>query len=115
MAVAYFGLNEIDMNQETQTELEAAAFRSLVKHLDKRKDVQNIDLMTLAGFCRNCMSKWLMAAANEKGVAMDYDQAREHVYCMPYSEWKDNHQLPATEAQMAAFAATEKANKSAKI
>jgi hypothetical protein len=115
MAVAYFGLNEIDMNQETQTELEAAAFRSLVKHLDKRKDVQNIDLMTLAGFCRNCMSKWLMAAANEKGVAMDYDQAREHVYCMPYSEWKDNHQLPATEAQMTAFAATKKANKSAKI
>tara|TARA_B110000967_G_C18454320_1_gene349423 strand:+ start:13 stop:360 length:348 start_codon:yes stop_codon:yes gene_type:complete len=115
MAVAYFGLNEIDMNQQTQTELEAAAFRSLVKHLDKRKDVQNIDLMTLAGFCRNCMSKWLMAAANEKGVAMDYDKAREYVYCMPYSEWKDNHQLPATEAQMTAFAATEKANKSAKI
>ena len=115
MAVAYFCLNEIDMNQQTQTEIEAAAFRSLVKHLDKRKDVQNIDLMTLAGFCRNCLSKWLMAAANEKGVAMDYDQAREHVYCMPYSEWKDNHQLPATEAQITAFEATEKANKSAKI
>ena len=114
MAVAYFGLYERDMDQQTQTELEAAAFRSLVKHLDKRKDVQNIDLMILAGFCRNCMSKWLMAAAEDQGVAMDYDQAREHVYCMPYCEWKDNHQLPATDAQMAAFSANEKAKKMAK-
>jgi len=97
------------MDQQTQTELEAAAFRSLVKHLDKRKDVQNIDLMILAGFCRNCMSKWLMGAAKDKGVAMDYDQAREQVYCMPYDEWKKDHQLPATEAQMSAFAAIEKA------
>lgn len=115
MAVAYFGLNEIYMDQQTQTELEAAAFRTLVKHLDNRKDVQNIDLMILAGFCRNCMSKWLMAAAEEKGVAMDYDQAREHVYCMPYGEWKDNHQLPATEAQMTAFSAIEKAKTMAKV
>lgn len=69
MAVDYFGLSEIDMDQQTQTELEAAAFRSLVKHLDKRKDVQNIDLMILAGFCRNCMSKWLMAAAEDQGLA----------------------------------------------
>ena len=109
MAVVYLGVIEIDMDQQTQTELEAAAFRRLVKHLDNRKDVQNIDLMILAGFCRNCMSKWLMAAADEKGVAMDYDQAREHVYCMPYSEWKDHHQLPATEAQMMAFSAIERA------
>ena len=115
MAVAYFGLYERDMDQQTQTELEAAAFRSLVKHLDKRKDVQNIDLMILAGFCRNCMSKWLMAAAEDQGVAMDYDQAREHVYCMPYGEWKDNQQLPATDAQMAAFSANEKAKKMAKV
>jgi hypothetical protein len=99
------------MDQQTQTELEAAAFRSLVKHLDKRKDVQNIDLMILAGFCRNCMSKWLMAAAEEQGVAMDYDQAREQVYLMPYTQWKQNHQLPATEAQMAAYSAMGTAKK----
>ena len=115
MAVDYFGLSEIDMDQQTQTELEAAAFRSLVKHLDKRKDVQNIDLMILAGFCRNCMSKWLMAAAEDQGVGMDYDQAREHVYCMPYSEWKSQHQLPATEAQIAAFSAIEKSKNKAKV
>ena len=115
MAIDYFGLSEIDMDQQTQTELEAAAFRSLVKHLDKRKDVQNIDLMILAGFCRNCMSKWLMAAAKDQGVDMGYDQAREHVYCMPYSEWKGQHQLPATEAQTAAFSAIEKSKNKAKV
>ena len=97
------------MNPQTQTELEAAAFRSLVKHLDHRKDVQNIDLMILAGFCRNCMSKWLLAAADEQGFAMNYDEAREHVYCMPYGEWKEHHQLPATEEQKKAFSAKEKA------
>ena len=97
------------MNPQTQTELEAAAFRSLVKHLDHRKDVQNIDLMILAGFCRNCMSKWLLAAADEQGFAMNYDEAREHVYCMPYDEWKEHHQLPATEEQKKAFSAKEKA------
>ncbi|MDE0927109.1 MAG: DUF1244 domain-containing protein [Methylophilaceae bacterium] len=97
------------MNPQAQTELEAAAFRSLVKHLDGRKDVQNIDLMILAGFCRNCMSKWLLAAADEKGVAMNYDEAREHVYRMPYGEWKENHQLSATEEQRKAFSAMEKA------
>ena len=97
------------MNPQTQTELEAAAFRSLVKHLDSRKDVQNIDLMTLAGFCRNCMSKWLLAAADEQSVAMNYDEAREHVYCMPYGEWKEYHQLPATEEQIKTFSAMEKA------
>ena len=115
MAVDYFAVIEIYMDQQTQTELEAAAFRRLVKHLDNRKDVQNIDLMTLAGFCRNCLSKWLLAAADEKGIAMDYDQAREHVYCMPYSEWKDHHQLPATEAQMNAFSVVEKAKKATKV
>ncbi|MBT7330936.1 MAG: DUF1244 domain-containing protein, partial [Oceanospirillaceae bacterium] len=88
--------NPLATQTQTQTEMEAAAFRKLVAHLDSRKDVQNIDLMILAGFCRNCMSKWLMAAADEQGVAMDYDQAREQVYRMPYEQWKQNHQTPAT-------------------
>ena len=103
------------MDKSVQTEIEAAVFRRLITHLDEHKDVQNIELMILAGFCRNCMSKWLMAAANERGVAMDYDQAREHVYCMPYGEWKDHHQLPATEAQMAALKAVEQAKQLAKV
>ncbi|GAA5316072.1 MAG: DUF1244 domain-containing protein [Candidatus Pelagadaptatus aseana] len=96
------------MSTDTQTELEAAAFRRLVAHLDKRKDVQNIDLMILAGFCRNCLSKWYLAEAEERGVDMDYDRAREVVYGMPYDEWKDKYQLPATPEQMAAFEATQK-------
>ncbi|WP_439135485.1 DUF1244 domain-containing protein [Pseudomaricurvus sp.] len=91
------------MDKQTQTELEAAAFRRLLQHLDSRKDVQNIELMNLAGFCRNCLSKWYMAAAEDKGVEMDYDQAREAVYGMPYSEWKDKYQQPATPEQLAAF------------
>lgn len=80
------------MDKQTQTELQAAAFRSLVEHLQERKDVQNIDLMNLAGFCRNCLSKWYLAAAEQQGVAMDYDAAREHVYGMPYAEWKQKYQ-----------------------
>lgn len=80
------------MDQQTQTELEAAAFRRLVAHLQERKDVQNIDLMNLAGFCRNCLSKWYLAPAEQQGVAMDYDAAREHVYGMPYDEWKEKYQ-----------------------
>lgn len=91
------------MDKQTQTELEAAAFRTLLAHLDKRKDVQNIDLMNLAGFCRNCLSKWYLAAAQEQGVAMDYDTAREHVYGMPYEEWKAKYQQEATAEQKAAF------------
>jgi hypothetical protein len=91
------------MDKQLQTELEAAAFRRLLEHLDNRKDVQNIDLMNLAGFCRNCLSKWYMAAANEKGVDMDYDRAREEVYGMPYDEWKEKYQQPATAEQLAAF------------
>ena len=86
-----------------ETELQAAAFRRLVAHLQERSDVQNIDLMNLAGFCRNCLSKWYKAAAEEQGQAMDYDQAREVIYGMPYSEWKDNYQKPATPEQLAAF------------
>jgi hypothetical protein len=96
------------MDQQTQTELEAAAFRRLVAHLDERKDVQNIDLMILAGFCRNCLSKWYKAAADDQGVVMSYEEACEHVYGMPYSEWKKQHQQPATPEQLAAFQATQK-------
>jgi len=91
------------MNSSQQVELEAAAFRRLLKHLDSRKDVQNIELMNTSGFCRNCLSKWMLAEAQERDIEMDYDQAREHVYGMPYSEWKENHQLPATEAQLTKF------------
>ena len=83
--------------------IEAAVFRRLVEHLDSRKDVQNIELMNLAGFCRNCLSKWYMAAAEAEGVEVDYDQARERVYGMPYAQWKANYQIEATPEQLAAF------------
>ena len=81
-----------NIDQATQTELEAAAFRRLVAHLQERTDTQNIDLMNLAGFCRNCLAKWYKAAAEDKGLAVDYDQAREHIYGMPYNEWKEKYQ-----------------------
>jgi len=80
------------MDSETRTKLEAAAFRRLVAHLQTRPDVQNIDLMNLAGFCRNCLSKWYAAAATELGVEVDLEQAREQVYGMPYEQWKAQHQ-----------------------
>lgn len=80
------------MDDTTRTELEAAAFRTLVAHLRERSDVQNIDLMNLAGFCRNCLSKWYVAAAKERGLDLDYEAARETIYGMPYSEWKDTFQ-----------------------
>jgi hypothetical protein len=83
--------------------VEAAVFRRLLEHLDNRKDAQNIDLMNLAGFCRNCLSKWYMAAAEDAGAEIDYDQARERVYGMPYGEWKEKYQTPATAEQRAAF------------
>lgn len=95
------------MDDKTRTELEAAAFRGLVQHLQSRTDVQNIDLMNLAGFCRNCLSKWYAAAASEKGLDMSYDTAREVVYGMPYAEWKDKHQAKATDEQMQAFEETK--------
>ena len=95
------------MDQQTRTELEAAAFRRLLKHLDDNKDVQNIDLMITANFCRNCLSKWLLAEAKEQDVPLDMDGAKEWVYKMPYSEWKEKHQLPATDEQLAAFAARD--------
>ncbi|MGK0500526.1 MAG: hypothetical protein ACJAYG_002177 [Oceanicoccus sp.] len=96
------------MDQQTTTEIEAAVFRRLLTHLDDNKDVQNIDLMILANFCRNCLSKWYMAAADERGEVVDYDQSRELIYGMPYSEWKDNHQAQATAEQIAAFDARSK-------
>ena len=92
---------EIDEN--TQTELEAAAFRTLVAHLRDRTDVQNIDLMNLSGFCRNCLSKWYTAAAKEKGVELEYEEAREIVYGMPYSDWKAKHQTEASADQIDKF------------
>ena len=91
------------MDDQTRTELEAAAFRQLVAHLRARTDVQNIDLMNLSGFCRNCLSKWYRAAAEEKGLDMDYESAREIVYGMPYGEWKAQHQTEATPEQKAAY------------
>jgi hypothetical protein len=99
------------MNEQQKTATEAAAFRRLLKHLDENKDVQNIDLMILADFCRNCLSKWYMTGAQEQGVEINYDQAREAVYGMPYSEWKANHQQPATPEQLATFEAREAARK----
>ncbi len=95
------------MNEQQKLEAEASAFRQLLKHLDENKDVQNIDLMILADFCRNCLSKWYMAGAKVQGVEIDYDQAREAVYGMPFSDWKANHQLPASEEQLAAFEARQ--------
>ena len=83
--------------------IEAAAFRRLLAHLDERSDVQNIDLMNLAGFCRNCLSKWFAAAAAERGQPLEYEAARERVYGMPYAAWKDRHQTDASAAQLASF------------
>ena len=96
-----------DMDDATRTELEAAAFRGLVEHLRKRTDVQNIDIMSLAGFCRNCLSKWYRAAAEEKGMDMTYDEAREIVYGMPYGEWKDNYQTESADQQKQLFEDTK--------
>ncbi len=97
---------------EQQQAIEAAVFRRLLSHLDNNKDVQNIDLMILADFCRNCLSKWMVAEAKERGVELDYEQAREKVYGMPYSEWKDKFQSKATPEQMAAFEAKQAAKNS---
>lgn len=95
------------MDNPTQTELEAAAFRQLIKHLQTHTEVQNIELMILADFCRNCLAKWYTAAAQERGVAVDYEQAREIVYGMPYNEWKDKYQTEATAEQLAAYQAKQ--------
>jgi hypothetical protein len=96
------------MDDATRTELEAAAFRTLVQHLRDKPEVQNIDLMNLADFCRNCLSKWYKAAADEKGLELEYEAAREIVYGMPYAEYKAKHQKEATPEQIAAFQAANK-------
>lgn len=92
-----------DIDEKTRIELEAAAFRRLVSHLRERTDVQNIDMMNLAGFCRNCLSNWYKDAAEEKGIPLDKETAREIVYGMPYSEWKTKYQTEANADQKAAF------------
>ena len=92
-----------ELNQQIQTEIEAEVLRTLIGHLNKRSDVQNIDLMNLAGFCRNCLSKWYVAAAREKGLEVSMDEARQHVYGMSYEEWKEKYQKETTPDQQAAF------------
>ena len=94
------------MDDQTRTELEAAAFRRLVEHLRARTDVQNIDLMNLSGFCRNCLSKWYRAAAEDRGLEMSYDEAREILYGMRYDEWKAKYQTEATPEQRATYETT---------
>lgn len=96
------------MQNSLETEIEAAVLRRLLKHLDEHKDVQNIDLMNLAGFCRNCLAKWYAAEANERGREMDYEAAREVIYGMPYHEWKALYQKPASAEQQARFEAGQK-------
>jgi hypothetical protein len=91
------------MDDKTRTEIEAQVFRDLVQHLRERTDVQNIDLMNLAGFCRNCLSKWYRSAAEEQGIELSYDDAREIVYGMPYDEWKAKYQTEATAEQKQKF------------
>src|SRR6185437_1009670 len=92
-----------DLSNEKRRDFEAAAFRTLVQHLRERTDVQNIDLMNLAGFCRNCLSNWYREAATEAGVDLGKDESREIVYGMPYDEWREKHQTEATDAKKAAF------------
>jgi hypothetical protein len=93
---------------DTSTEIEAAVLRRLLQHLDNNKQVQNIDLMNLAGFCRNCLAKWYVAAAEERGVAVNYEEARERIYGMPYEEWKQRYQAPASAEQLAQFKQKDK-------
>ena len=95
------------MDATTRTEIEAAVLRHLLTHLDERKDVQNIDLMNLAGFCRNCLAKWYAAEAQQRGEAVDYEAAREIVYGEPYADWKAKYQQEASAEQLAAFARSQ--------
>jgi hypothetical protein len=103
MALDKMAFDKTTIDEKTQTELEAAVFRRLVAHLREREDVQNIDLMNLAGFCRNCLSNWLKDAADAKGVPMSKDGSREAVYGMPYETWKALHQAPASAEQAGTF------------
>jgi hypothetical protein len=95
------------MKPETKTEIEAAVFRKFINHLDSHKELQNIELMNLADFCRNCLSKWYKAEAHNLGETLDYEASREIIYGMPYSDWKDKYQLPATDEQLAIMAAKQ--------
>ncbi len=96
-------LKDYLMTMTNQTEIEAAAFRQLIKHLQEHTEVQNIDLMNLAGFCRNCLAKWFAAAATEQGLTMDYEQAREEIYGMPYQDWKNQYQKEASAEALTQF------------
>ncbi|MFD2179328.1 DUF1244 domain-containing protein [Veronia pacifica] len=96
------------IDDSLQDKLDAATFRRFLHHLETHTDVQNIDLMILADFCRNCLGKWYMAEAKKEGIEVSYDEARERIYGMPYSEWKEKYQLPATPEQQAAFEARQK-------
>lgn len=96
------------MDKQTQLEIEAAAWRKMLGHFQKRTDVQNIDLMNMAGFCRNCLSKWYMDEANQRGELLDYDQSREVIYGLPYGEYKTKYQEKASEEQMTTFKSLEK-------
>ncbi len=98
-----------DLSPDIQDKLDAAAFRRLVSHLQNRPDVQNIDLMVLADFCRNCLGNWYHEAAEAEGITLTKEEARERIYGMPYADWKSNHQKEATPEQMAAFEARRKA------
>ena len=95
------------MDSATRTELEAAVLRRLLQHLDEHKEVQNIELMILAGFCRNCLSKWYVQAAADRGLRVEVEEARERIYGMSYEQWKERHQPPATEDQLQRFAAAQ--------
>lgn len=101
------------MDQRTRTELEAATFRRLLQHLGEHTEVQNIELMLVADFCRNCLAKWYSAAAQERGLEIDYPTAQEIIYGMPYSEWKARFQTEATAEQLAAFEARQRAKQTA--
>ena len=98
---------DIQINDQDRLEIESAVYRRLIEHLRAKTEVQNIDLMNLADFCRNCLSKWYVAAAESKGIHIDYEQAREIVYGMPYLEWKEKYQKEASPEQKAAFKAGE--------
>ena len=97
------------LTERQEVELEAAVLRRLLRHFDEHKDVQNIELMILAGFCRNCLSKWFVEAGAERGIKVELEQARQKIYGMPYSQWKERYQPPATEEQLARLAAVEQA------
>jgi hypothetical protein len=100
--------DSVNIDPAVRTEIEAQAFRKLVEHLQKNPEVQNIDLMNLAYFCRNCMSKWYRTAAEERGVELDYDQAREMIYGMPYADYKARYQEKASPEKLEAFKSAEK-------